>query len=117
MGVSWRRCYSIVLTDYPRYHVPEHVTKYIDYIVPGLRLMKNKKSTAETRRAKRVALNLQERGLRAGSEDFNIPIIGPILNATLGNLLSNLTQQNSLSMCDTYITPPCIAGQYPLVIF
>lgn len=86
------------------YYVPAHITEHIDYITPGLRLLAGgrastpkkvkEKRTSRTKDGKYAPLN-------------NIPIVGPIIS----NLM-NASVTEELSMCDTYITPPCIAQMY-----
>ncbi|KAF2087709.1 alkaline serine protease AorO [Saccharata proteae CBS 121410] len=82
------------------YHVPAHVQEHIDYITPGTLLLAG--SRTDEKRA------LEKRGFKAaGSSGFLPPITLP-----LPQPLTQIIDQGLLSMCDTAITPPCIAAMY-----
>lgn len=82
------------------YYVPHHVKEHVDYITPGLRLLHGGKVSTPEAKQKRMAR-------KDGKNLNNIPIIGPILNG-----IKNASIAEELSLCDQYITPPCIAEMY-----
>ena len=85
-----------------RYHVPVDVQKHIDYITPGLKMLAGKSSK------RKQAINLKKRGFRTkGNEGFSSPLF--LKNITLPPIVSTTTQ---LAMCDSMITPACIAQMY-----
>ncbi|EME46777.1 hypothetical protein DOTSEDRAFT_127175 [Dothistroma septosporum NZE10] len=71
------------------YFLPEHVSKHVDYVTPGLKLMAGGKAS-------------NGRPLDGPIFGGKLPIDPSVLNAT-GFELAN---------CDKYITPPCIAEMY-----
>lgn len=87
------------------YHVPQHVKEHVDYITPGLKLLtggKNPKDRDLSKRGEKA-----KRGFRTnGSQKFSPPIISGTLSK------SQLPSLNSLSTCDSFITPACIAAMY-----
>ena len=88
-----------------RYHVPSHVSPHVDYITPGLRLRAGKKSAAKK---DAEAKELEKRGFRTTSnQNFSAPLYkGP---APVSHATPNATM---LAMCDTMITPVCIASEF-----
>ena len=72
-------------------------------------------------RAKRNTV--EKRGFRAGNGVFSTPILGSVGNLSISQKtmlifasqviegLKNKTVSQELAQCDTYITPPCIAGE------
>lgn len=80
------------------YHVPQHVTKHIDYITPGIRLMKSpvsRKDAFEKRSASK-------------KRSFKRP---PLLKSmpSIDADVESLRKSNT-SSCDSIATPACIAG-------
>ena len=76
--------------------------KHIDYITPGLKMLAGKISK------RKQAINLKKRGFRnQGNKGFSPPLF--IKNITLPSLVTTAMQ---LSMCDSMITPACIAEMY-----
>ena len=85
-----------------RYHVPADVQEHIDYITPGLKMLAGKLSK------RKQAINLRKRGFRTKSnQGFSPPLF--LKNITLPPVVS-VSQQ--LTMCNTMITPACIAQMY-----
>lgn len=79
------------------YHLPDHVTKHVDYVTPGLKLLGT--NLGETKRKR----GLNAAGTRAFAGPIPIPGVPTI---------DNSSQAVLLSQCDSYITPPCIAAMY-----
>ncbi|WPH02942.1 alkaline serine protease AorO [Acrodontium crateriforme] len=82
-----------IATD--EYHVPAHIQEHIDYVLPGLRLMAGGKATPAAR----------QKNTKRG-------ISGPIIGSIIGNDTVKAIQKAELTMCDQYITPPCVAAMY-----
>ncbi len=99
--------------------MPKTIQEHIDYITPGLKLMKGSKASAKRLEiARRGEEDVQKRGFRAASQGaFSPPVLGqPIPDEVLHTLATN---PSSLANCDTTITPACIAGEYlfPITAF
>jgi len=77
------------------YHLPAHLTSHIDFIKPGIKLMHGKATRS----------NLDKRGFRTSAKSgFSGPLVNPVVPQIV-----NSTTAEMLSLCDQYITPPCIA--------
>jgi len=80
------------------YHLPSHLTSHIDFIKPGIKLMHGKATRS----------NLDKRGFRTSAKSgFSGPLVNPVIPQIV-----NSTTAEMLSLCDQYITPPCIATMY-----
>ena len=80
------------------YHLPSHLTSHIDFIKPGIKLMHGKATRS----------NLDKRGFRTSAKSgFSGPLVNPVTPQIV-----NSTTAEMLSLCDQYITPPCIATMY-----
>jgi len=92
------------------YHLPTHVRDHVDYITPGLKLMAGGKTSSGQRSPTRRDIDLEKRGFRTGpNQNFSQPSIIKTLSK---DLFSGATTNTLLSMCDTAVTPPCIAAMY-----
>jgi tripeptidyl-peptidase-1 len=80
------------------YHLPSHLTSHVDFIKPGIKLMHGKATRSQ----------LDKRGFRTAK---NGAFSGPLVNPVKPQIV-NSTKELMLSMCDTYITPACIAAMY-----
>lgn len=96
------------------YHVPEHVSQHIDFIIPSVvfdvKVVQSKDEIA--RKIKRVPLKAAmgvpikpEIALTIGAPDSaSLPKAGPMLNFT--------SVLNGLKTCESYITPDCLRSLY-----
>lgn len=91
------------------YYLPDHVTEHVDYVTPGLKLLAGGRAS-NGRPLDGRKRELEKRGFRTGAnQNFSSPVIGPVLTEALSVLNNTATE---LSMCDSYITPPCIMAMY-----
>lgn len=89
------------------YHLPAHITEHVDYITPGLKLLAGGRVTGAKSLQKR-GKTLQRRGFKTGAnQNFSGPLFGPELSIPVSTLANSGT-----SLCDTAITPQCIATMY-----
>jgi tripeptidyl-peptidase-1 len=84
-----------------RYHVPAHIQEHVDYITPGIKLFAPNRKGGETDLDKRTF------GITSGKgkDGYSPPLMKP-----LGLSIEALLALAELSVCDQYITPPCVAG-------
>jgi tripeptidyl-peptidase-1 len=83
-----------------KYHVPKHISKHIDYITPGIKLL----APPESHRAKRAAIRNIEMGLS--------PRVTHNVLANVG--AASTVDSSDLSTCDIAITPACVAALYQI---
>jgi len=90
------------------YHVPSHIKHHIDYVTPGLKLLAGGKTTDGRTPIKKD--DIEKRGFRtAGNQGFSGP---SILGTVEKSLFGDATDKFLLTLCDTAVTPPCIASMY-----
>jgi len=86
-----------------RYHLPSHIKEHVDFITPGLKLLAGGSGHPKK--------HVDKRGFRSSaSTKFSGPVLGAQLTQAQMALLNATT--DPLALCDTMITPPCIAAMY-----
>lgn len=91
------------------YSLPTHVTKHVDYITPGLKLLAGGKAS-NGRPLNGRKREMEKRGFRTSpNQNFSTPIFGNKVTVPLTTLNNTAT---ALAQCDQYITPPCIMAMY-----
>ncbi|CAK4006177.1 related to Tripeptidyl-peptidase sed1 [Lecanosticta acicola] len=94
------------------YFLPDHVSRHVDYVTPGLKLLGGgRASNGRPLDGRKRGRGMDKRGFRtAPNQNFSTPpIIGPL---PIPPTVLNATKQFELANCDSYITPPCIAAMY-----
>jgi tripeptidyl-peptidase-1 len=86
-----------------RYHVPEHISKHIDYITPGVKLY-----AGPGAEKKRREMDLMKRGF--GLPPLMSPLPSDVVIAAHAPAPSNINQ------CDRIVEPQCIRALYNITI-
>jgi tripeptidyl-peptidase-1 len=87
-----------------KYHVPADVQQHIDYIIPGIKLLTEK-------RRLNSKTNVEKHTFGATSRKGDSDLLPPLLKS-LGLTLDALLAIPELEVCDIAITPVCIKALY-----
>lgn len=82
------------------YHVPRHISRHVDYITPGIKLL----APPQSHRSKRESIRKREAEL---SPRVAHNLLTQVEDAAI-------TDPNDLSTCDVAITPACVAALYQI---
>ncbi|KAH8900403.1 putative Tripeptidyl-peptidase sed1 [Thozetella sp. PMI_491] len=85
------------------YHIPGHLSEHIDYITPGIRLLRGTRQSLK--KSRRADSESQGGGYRAFHTDVSALPNGLSIQASDGGMFN-------ASICDTVVSPVCILSQY-----